>query len=173
MPMVCKFIRKIMDQIMLIITLQSMAALVTLLVTSVSSMSKCGITPIIQHLTSEFLVFDLEYTLRIFFSFFNLSTVLIWPGFSDLKVILLFHLCINAKVWECLKLLHSLYFIEKYKGKKKREATWRICPAEIMLMKACWLYFIVQSPKIYKKILDALLLLYLKIKFLETCGEKT
>lgn len=60
-----------------VITLQLMAVLVTLLVVNISSMSKCGIIPITQNLISEFLVFDLECTLRISFSFFNLSTVLI------------------------------------------------------------------------------------------------
>lgn len=40
-------------------------------------------------------------------------------------------------------------------------------------MKACRLYFIVKSPKMYLKILDVLLLLYLQIKFLETCGGKS
>lgn len=37
---------------------------------NVSSMSKFGITPIISNPISEFLVFDLEYTLRIFFFIF-------------------------------------------------------------------------------------------------------
>lgn len=90
---------------------------------NVFSGSKLGMTPTIKNLISEFLVFYLEYTLMIFFSFFNLSTVLILPGFSDLKVTLLFHLSISAQVClGCLKLPQNLHFIEKYK-KEETEAT--------------------------------------------------
>lgn len=103
----------------MIITLWLLAVLATLFVRDVPSRSKSGMTTIIKNLNSEFLVFDLEYNLKIFFSFFNLSTVLILPYFSDLKVILLFHPSINAQVClECLKLLQSLPFIDKYKKKK-------------------------------------------------------
>lgn len=64
-----------------------------------------------------------------FLSFFNVSTVLILPDFSDLKVILLFHPSINAQVClECLKLPQSLHFIDKYK-KKKWDAIWKILPS--------------------------------------------
>lgn len=58
---------------------------------NIPSMAKFGITPV-RNPISEFLVFDLEYTLKDFFSFFNLSTVLILPGFSDTEVIFLFFL---------------------------------------------------------------------------------
>lgn len=92
---------------MLIITLQLMVVLAMLLVMNVSSMSKFSIIPIINNPISEFLVFDLEYMLRFFFSFLNLFTLLMLPGFSDLKVILLFHLSINAQM--CLGYLKPLF----------------------------------------------------------------
>lgn len=104
---------------MMIITLWLLAVLATLFVRNVLNIAKSGITTFIKNLTSECLVFDLEYTLKIFFSFLNLPTVLTLPDFSDLKVILLLHPSINAQVClECLKLLQSLHFIDNYKKKK-------------------------------------------------------
>lgn len=91
---------------MLKITFQLVAILTMLLVMNIPSMAKFGITPV-RNPISEFLVFDLEYTLKDFFSFFNLSTVLILPGFSDTEVIFLFYLSINAQM--CLGCLKALF----------------------------------------------------------------
>lgn len=57
---------------MMIITLWLLAVLATLFVRNVLNISKSGITTIIKNLTSEFLVFDLEYTLKIFFFHFSI-----------------------------------------------------------------------------------------------------
>lgn len=57
-------------KVMVIITLWLMALLATLLIRNVLSISKSGITTIIKNLISEFLVFDLEYTLIFHFSIY-------------------------------------------------------------------------------------------------------
>lgn len=137
---------------MLIITLQLMVVWAMLLVMNVYSVSKFGITPIINSPISEFLVFDLEYMLRFFFILF---TFLILPGFCYLKIILLFHLSVNAQMClGCLKLSFpatELTFIEKYK-KNKREATWGILSGWNNVFEALlFLYFIVKFPEIYEK----------------------
>lgn len=69
------------------------------------SMSKFGITPIVRNpplIFSSWLGIHEKH----FLHFFNLSTVLMLVGFSDLKAILLLHLFINAQVGSgCLKQL--------------------------------------------------------------------